>query len=42
MIEDIAWIGYKKEELTELLKFLPEKHYLRDRAQEAGKNIFRW
>jgi hypothetical protein len=41
-INDTVCIYFTEEELSELLRILPNQHYLRNRLQQAGENIFRW
>jgi len=42
MTREEACIYFREEELTELLKHLPQNHILRERLQKAGELIFRW
>lgn len=41
-IDDVATVQFNERQLTDVLKELPDDHYLRTKLQNAGNNIFGW
>ena len=39
---DNYWLITNEEQLSHILYYLPHKHYLRDRLQQAGDLVFKW
>lgn len=42
MLQRHATIYLTEDELTDVLRYLPDDHKLRNHLQEAGNNIFDW